>query len=170
MKPHGVDRPVEFIEVKVTEEGALFIVEMLFVDNADAMLLKEAEDLDDGLVVLAAVLLVESVDGFEGALEGVGGFLIQRRLGKQTGYRCHTDAEELVEIVRINSQKRQPLEQWHTLLLRLLQDTVVEIHPANVAFDVESVLQFSYRYFGNLFFRFLFVHNRYNSVSSAVQF
>ena len=47
--------------------------------------------------------------------------------------RCYTHPEKLVEIVRVDAQKRQPFEQGHMLFHGLLQNTLVEIHPTHVA-------------------------------------
>lgn len=50
--------------------------------------------------------------------------------------RGHTYAEELVEVIGIDAQEGEPLQQGNGLLLCLLQDALVEVHPGDVALYV----------------------------------
>ena len=51
---------------------------------------------------------------------------------------------ELIEVVGINAEEGETFEQWNKFLLGFLQNAVVEVHPAHVAFYV--------CFFNNFFF------------------
>ena len=86
------------------------------------------------------------VDGFERLLDGLLCVLAQMAVGHAVE-RGHAYTEELVEVVAVDAEEGEALQQRHIFLLGLLQNAVVEVHPAHVAFYV------------CFFYHFFFGHN-----------
>ena len=140
VQPDGVCGPVELVEVEVPDVLLLLLVEVVLVEEPDVVVFEQTEHVVGGLGVFRAVCCVQLVYGLDGLFQPFAlllGVLVGRL--KQSVERCHPDAEELVEVVGVYAEKRETFEQWHAFLLRLLEDAVVEIHPAHVAVHV-SVL------------------------------
>ena len=90
---------------------------------------KFAENLIHRFSVFFRVRFIEFIDRFERLF---------------TVERSHTYTEELIEVVGINAEERETLEQWNKFLLGFLQNAMVEVHPAHIAFYV--------CFFNNFFF------------------
>ena len=50
--------------------------------------------------------------------------------------RCYSNAEELVEVIGVNTEERETLQQRDVLFLCFLQNAVIEVHPTDIAFYV----------------------------------
>ena len=104
---------------------------------------KFAENLIHRFSVFFRVRFIEFIDRFE-RLFDLRFHILGEIAVDHTVERSHTYTEELIEVVGINAEERETFEQWNKFLLGFLQNAVVEVHPAHVAFYV--------CFFNNFFF------------------
>ena len=135
-EPDGVGGTVELVVVEILEEVLLGIAEPLVVDEADVMLRQLTEHIIYSVGVFSAVLLVELVDGLDGLLQPLSRAVANALGTGEARQRSHADTEKLVEVVGVDTEKRHLLQGRHVDLLRLLQNAVIEIHPAHVALNI----------------------------------
>ena len=139
VKADGRENRRQFLIEIGAQPAFLAFVPFAALEEADALRLQEREQ----HVVQHPVLLVDDLVGEVGdALELLGrGEVVRAALGRS--HRQHllqardTDFEELVEVGAGDAQEAQPLEQGHTLVLRLLEHTPVELEHGELAVDVE---------------------------------
>ena len=135
----------------------LLLVELILVQQSYALFLQFLGDVIHRLLKLLVVAGVEVVDFLYGLLSPLAVLLdvLVLRQGNAVE-RCHSHAEELVEVVRIDTQERHPLQYRHVLFLCLLQYAMVEIHPTQVALHECSLhLFFLFHFFIIIWFNYL---------------
>ena len=127
MKPEIFDLKVAFHEM------TLLFVEALFVDNRDSFVVEFGGDFGYGRGIFFGET---GVHGGNRLKRSRACWSLPHAGSLQSGYpgECgHADAEELVEIVGINSRNATRSEQRNIFAFGFLEDAVVEIYPAHVA-------------------------------------
>ncbi len=112
----------------------LLFVEALFVDNRDSFVVEFGGDFGYGRGIFFGETGVHGGNPVEEVARVLA--LLPHAGSLQSGYpgECgHADAEELVEIVGINSEECHAFEQRNIFAFGFLEDAVVEIYPAHVA-------------------------------------
>ena len=139
-EPHRQHAAVQLGAVEGADIGQLGLRCLGLGDETDVFLAQGAVDILFHFAVPFRVAVVELVDLAE-LLFGPGAFHGGRLVGAfddpvQGG---HAHAEKLVQVVGVDAQEGQPFEQGYVLLAGLLQDAAVEIHPADISFQIGQV-------------------------------
>ena len=154
-EPGGVDEAVQLLVVVIADEGPLLVVDLVVAQEVDVVVAQLAVERRDGLLVFLGVFAVQLIDLFQQFLRLFLLFLGALVLALGDAALCrHADPEELVEVVRVDPQEAQPLEQGDVLLVGLLQDAPVEIHPADVSRQVIILKCFFLRHNDRFFAKF----------------
>ena len=135
VEPDRVYRTIELVVEELCEEFLLLIVEQVFVEQANLVYFKFAENCVHRFSVFFRIRFIEFIYCFKRFLNLLLGILVEF-LVEHTVEGCYSNAEELVEVIGINTEEREALQQWHILFLCLLQNAMVEVHPTDVAFYV----------------------------------
>ena len=116
-----------------SDELPLLLVELILGHEVNAFIGQLRFDLLEGGIVARLELndpLVHCIERFShpvaergrGALSDQGNALQGR----------HPHAEKLIEVVGEDAKEPHPLDQWHVLVLRLLQDALIECEPTDL--------------------------------------
>ena len=130
-EPDGVDEAAELLAEDLSHEGLLVIAQFVVFQQEDVLSAQALRHLVDGRLVFLGVLIVQLGD----LLDELGGMfaLLAHALVlvlRDTAQGGHADAEELVQVVRIDAQEAEPFQQGDVRLGGFLQDAPVEVHPA----------------------------------------
>ena len=136
-QPHGVDKAAELLAEELADKGLLLVAQLVVLQQEDVLGLESHGHLVDGLLVFLGIAAVQAGDLLD-ELRGMfalaaHAFVIALGYATQGG---HAHAEELVEVVGVDAQETQPLQQGYLRLHGFLQDTPVEVHPAQVPVDI----------------------------------
>ena len=136
-EPHGHDEAAEPFAEIAADELQLFGRHLGVVDETDVLALQLLGDLLHRLGVSLGIMGVELaylLDNLLCMFALTDGCTVAA-LGDAALAR-HAYSEELVEVVRVDAQEREPLQQWDMGTGGFLQDSFVEIHPADVSLQV----------------------------------
>ena len=132
VEPDRVYRTIELVVEELCEELLLLIIEQVFGEQANLVYFKLSENRIHRFSVFFRIRFIELIDRFKRFLNLLFGILVEF-LVEHSVEGCYADAEELVEVIGVNTEEREALQQWHILFLCLLQNAMVEVHPTDVA-------------------------------------
>ena len=125
-----ISRAVQLVAIDRANIGGLSVGKAAFVQQRDTLFLQLGQNAGERLLELFGIGMDQPVDLAQ--LPACAGTAAALVLG-DAFHRRDAHAKELVQIVAINAQKRQPLQERHVRALRLLQNSMIEIDPAQVA-------------------------------------
>ena len=136
-EPDGVDKAAELLAEELAYEGLLVFAQLIVLQQEDVFPAEAFRHLVYGCLVFLGVLVVQ----FGDLLDELGGMfaLLAHALVlvlRDAAQRGHADAEELVQVVRIDAQEAEPLQQGDIRLGSFLQNAPVEVHPTQVPVDI----------------------------------
>ena len=132
VEPDRVDRTIELVVEELRKELLLLVVELVFGEQTNLVNFKLSENCIHRFSVFFRIRFIEFIYCFERFLDLCFGILFEL-LVEHSVEGCHTDTEELVEVIGVNTEEREAFQQWHILFLCLLQNAMVKIHPTDIA-------------------------------------
>ena len=147
---HRDNKPLQTVMVIGTQKASLLVVYLCVIYEKDIVPGQFGIDIMDSLLIVPHVLPVQS------------GYLLDYLLGLESLLHpgllppldypvlgSHPHPVELVEIVGIYAEERQPFQQRDIRFASLLQYSPVEIHPAYIAFKIRICSLFSAHIYDN---------------------
>ena len=125
------------------------------IDQMDILLLHPSHKIGVGHILPFAQLLHPFPDGLQLLLHGHSGLVLPGPVLQQHLImdRPHTDHEEFIQIGLVDGNKAQPFTEGSTLILGLLQHSLIESEPGQLPVLVDRLQWF------NMFVIFLIAHN-----------
>ena len=132
--------------IKVADIILLPFRQLPLVHEVDALRLQILHDILERLLQLAGIRRIQLIDLLKDALGVLALLLDVLVLALHDAVQgSHAHPEELVQVVRVDAQEGKPLQQRHVLLRRLQQDSLIKIHPADVALHIARGRKFPFR-------------------------
>ena len=138
VEPDGVGRAIELVIEEIAEPHPLLIIELGLIEQSDVVAFQFFEYFLGSLKILLVILLVKSANGLDGPLDVMTHTLGDIRTFGNAVERCYPNTKELIEIAGVYAEERQSFKKGNLRLLCLLQDTIVEIHPADIPFHIHA--------------------------------
>ena len=129
--------------IKVLDKGHLVRADLLFRNQIDILVAQQLGNMLHCSGIVFGIKAVELVYLLDQLQRGLAFLVVETILVfGNPALGSDPDPEELVQVIGIDAEERKPFQQGHIVLASFLQDTPIEIHPAQVPFQNREILLF----------------------------